>query len=111
MTMFERIPLVIFDIIHSYLSHYEYQVFLNTSRDIFAEVKYETVYYCLKQFDDAHPSKNASENLLMPEQMHSILETIKRNVKFQQNQISVKWLCSSLDNFISLHVSLLIFIV
>jgi hypothetical protein len=105
--MFERIPFVIFDIIHSYLSHYEYQMFLNTSRDIFAEVKYETVYYCLKQFDDWQEFDdwqqftNASETLLMPEQMHSILETIKRNVKSQQSQISVRWFCSSLDNFIT----------
>jgi hypothetical protein len=101
MTMFERIPLVIFDIIHSYLSHYEYQMFLNTSRDTFAEVKYETVYYCLKKFDDRQQAKNASETLLVREQMRSILETIKRNVKSQQSQISVKWVSSSLDNFIT----------
>jgi hypothetical protein len=99
--MFERIPLVIFDIIHSYLSHYEYQMFLNTSRDTFAEVKYETVYYCLKKFDDRQQAKNASETLLVREQMRSILETIKRNVKSQQSQISVKWVSSSLDNFIT----------
>jgi hypothetical protein len=99
--MFEQIPLVIFDIIHSYLKHYEYQMFLNTSRDIFAEVKYETVYYCLKQFDDRTQSTIASETLLRPEQMHSILETIKRNVKSQQNQVSVEWFCSSLVNFIT----------
>jgi hypothetical protein len=101
MTMFERIPLVIFDIIHSYLKHYEYQMFLNTSRDTFAEVKHETVYYCLKEFDDTPQYKTASETILVREQMHSILETIKRNVKSQQNQISVKWLCFSLDNFIT----------
>jgi hypothetical protein len=99
--MFERIPLVIFDIIHSYLSHHEYQMFLNTSHDIFAEVKYETAYYNLKKFDDWRQFTNASETLLVRERMHSILETIKRNVKSQQSQISVRWVCFSLDNFIN----------
>jgi hypothetical protein len=99
--MFERIPLVIFDIIHSYLSHHEYRNFLNTGRDTFAEVKYETVYYNLKKFDDLTQFKDATETSLVRDKRRHIFETIKRNVKSQQNQISLKWHYPSLEGFIT----------
>jgi hypothetical protein len=48
--MFDRIPLVVFHLIHTYLTHHDYLQLVNTSKDVFAEVKQETVYYNLKQF-------------------------------------------------------------
>jgi exosortase/archaeosortase len=41
--MFDQVPLVLSDIIHSYLSHHDYR-----NNCLFASVKYETVYYDFK---------------------------------------------------------------
>jgi hypothetical protein len=46
-SVFTMLPIVIFDIIHSYISHYDYRQLMNCNHHIFCEIKYETVYYDL----------------------------------------------------------------
>jgi hypothetical protein len=48
---FDLLPVVIFNIIQSYLSHYEYRQFLNSNQAIFSSIKFETVIYDLVGFD------------------------------------------------------------
>jgi hypothetical protein len=53
---FDSIPVVIFDIIHSYLSHYDYRQFLNCSNTLFYPIKFETVVYELLFFESWNKS-------------------------------------------------------
>jgi hypothetical protein len=81
--MFSVIPLVIFDVIHSYLCHYDYRQLLNTSHSIFAEPKYETAYYVLSEFSIKNQLRD------------SVMEECKKRVRSPQNQICVRWYCRS----------------
>jgi hypothetical protein len=93
-----RIPLVIFDIIHCFLSHHDYRQLLSTNHAIFGEVKYETVYYDLKQFLRVQDEKTLSLFQIDP-----VMQAIKTIVKSPQKQISMKWFCESLKDFLSFH--------
>jgi hypothetical protein len=95
--MFDQVPVVIFDIIHSYLSHYNYRQLLNTNHSVFADVKYETVYYNLKQFDKL--AGNPIDLSDRKTQLVPVLQRIMRNVKSKQKQVSIYWLCGSLKAF------------
>jgi hypothetical protein len=101
--MFRQIPFVIFTLIHDYLSHYDYRQFLNSSRSLFASVKYETVYYDFQWLD-----VNFSFSWLhgIGYKIHSKI----KNVKNPEKQIHMKCLCKvgnylveSLINMIGIH--------
>jgi hypothetical protein len=94
MMVFERIPLVIFRIIKRYLSHYEYLQLLNTSRYVFAELKYETVYYTLKILDN-FPGRSTS----ILTSVDLVMDTIQKKVKSKRRQVCLKWYCESMERF------------
>jgi hypothetical protein len=51
MIRFSKIPIDLFHVIHCYLSDYDYHEFLNTSKVLFAELKFKTVCYHLQYSD------------------------------------------------------------
>jgi hypothetical protein len=53
---FSKLPIDVYHVIHQYLLNYCYHEFLNTSKALFSEVKYRTMYYHLRYtspFDEA----------------------------------------------------------
>jgi hypothetical protein len=83
---FANIPVDIFQVIHSYLSHYDYRQFVNSSKSDFEVIKHETVAYGIKYIDFSGP-------LGVPERHFNLEEAIvsaKKAVKNSQNQVFVR---------------------
>jgi hypothetical protein len=79
-TLFELLPIDIYHLIHSYLSHFQYRQFLNTSKAVFLSIKYETVTYDLiglSQFN----------GFRLQTRINCCSDMLKDNVKDRQKQI------------------------
>jgi hypothetical protein len=96
MMMFDRVPTVIFDIIHAYLSHYDYRQLLNCNQSIFGAVKYDTVYYEFKSFDHL-PSVLKRRSLIR--KVNYLTEKVRNQVKCLNTQISMSWFCHDEKEF------------
>jgi hypothetical protein len=84
---FGNLPDDIFHIIHSYLSHFAYRQFVNASKLLFSDVKYETVYY---DFIEVHEWKR-----LFPQYSEKSLrdyckQMIQHKVKKKGIQVGMK---------------------
>jgi hypothetical protein len=84
--MFDHIPVVIFDLIHGYLSHYDYRQLMNCNLSVFASVKYETVYHDFKMLRYSDDSRFTSYG----KKFTRIQEIIDKDVKSRKCQIGVK---------------------
>jgi hypothetical protein len=96
---FHQVPVVVFELFHSYLSHYEYRQLLNCNRSFFTSIKYETVYYDLKAiYGRSDQSCQSGTSYISPDkEIKIVCELIKRNVKHREKQIGMKYYCESLE--------------
>jgi hypothetical protein len=96
---FHQVPVVVFELFHSYLSHYEYRQLLNCNRSFFTSIKYETVYYDLKAVNDwsDQSCKSGTSYISLDKEIKIVCELIKRNVKHREKQIGMKYCCESLE--------------
>jgi hypothetical protein len=87
---FSNIPIDIYHIIHSYLSHYEYRQFVNSNKIDFEVVKYETVAYDIAyvyfKFSTLDPTGVFTDRFGLDEAIVSA----KKAVKHSENQVFVR---------------------
>jgi hypothetical protein len=80
---FGHVPVVIFDLIHSYLSHSQYRRLMNCNISTFRSIKYETVYYQVDwEITIAHHTSTDDRT--------AFLEMIQRNVKDKHRQVGLR---------------------
>jgi hypothetical protein len=84
---FGNLPVELFQDIHSYLSHYEYRQFMNSSLSLFSAVKYETVYYI---FSEVHEWKELFPEFSDKQLRDYCKEMIDHNVKDKGKQIAMQ---------------------
>jgi hypothetical protein len=98
---FDLLPVVVFDLIHSGLSHYEYAQLLNCNKEIFHSVKRETLHYHL-----SCPSswKSKIRGLLTQEQkLDYCKEMIENNVTDRSKQVEVTFHQVTMNTFEKYH--------
>jgi hypothetical protein len=85
---FDHVPVVILDLIHSYLSHSQYRRLMNCNISTFRSIKYETVYYQLKDLFDWEVT--IPHHTSADDRVTAFLEMIQRNVKDKHRQIGLR---------------------
>jgi hypothetical protein len=81
---FDCLPIVVFDFIHSYLSHSDYRQLMNYNKCNFYPIKYETVYYHL-----CCPSLWKERTLSKDQKLKYCIDMITNNVKNKNKQVEM----------------------
>jgi hypothetical protein len=88
---FSNIPIDIFHIIHSFLSHYDYRQFMNSNKSDFEVIKHETVAYDVA--NDCFVSSKLVPSRLTTKTLFDLEDAIvsaKKAVKNSANQVFVR---------------------
>jgi hypothetical protein len=85
---FDRLPVVIYDLIHAYLSHYEYRQLMNCNKSVFHSIKYETVVLTLKGYNRWY--RIFPGQFTIQRRLDYYEEMIQNNIKDRSKQIQMK---------------------